>query len=84
MNNLDQFQAFALDTATALNPCLANVPILCSLKTTETFGFLVFSGGIKWAHWPEMGKEAIRYPVRKKKHFNRVQLKIKKTGCYFR
>ena len=24
-------------------------------KHQETKGFLVFSGGIKWEHWPEMG-----------------------------
>ena len=22
--------------------------------TRKTFGFLVFSGGIEWEHWPEM------------------------------
>ena len=38
-----------------VNPFLANVPILQPLKTPKTFGFLVFSGGIKWEHWPEMG-----------------------------
>ena len=39
----------------AFNPFLANVPILYPLKTSENQGFLVFSGGIKWEHWPEMG-----------------------------
>ena len=40
-----------------LNLFPANVPILYPLKTPEnTFGFLVFSGGIKWEHWPEMGE----------------------------
>ena len=24
-----------------------------------TIGFLVFSGGIKWGHWPEMSKEEL-------------------------
>ena len=38
-----------------LNPLLANVPILYPLKTPENLGFLVFSGGEKWEHWPEMG-----------------------------
>ena len=33
----------------------AKVPILYPLKKPEnTFGFLVFSGDIKWEHWPEM------------------------------
>ena len=36
-----------------LNPFLTNGLILYPLKT---FGFLVFSGGMKWQHWPEMGK----------------------------
>ena len=27
---------------------------LCLTNTFQTFGFLVFSGGIKWEHWPEM------------------------------
>ena len=35
-----------------VNPFLANVPILYHLKTKS---FLVFSGGIKWEHWPEIG-----------------------------
>ena len=25
------------------------------LKTSENLGFLMFSGGIKWKHWLEMG-----------------------------
>ena len=33
----------------------SNVPILLPLKTPETFGCLVFSEGIKWEHWPQMG-----------------------------
>ena len=33
----------------------ANVPILYLVKTPETKGFLLFSGGIIWEHWPEMG-----------------------------
>ena len=33
----------------------SNVPILLSLKTPETFGCLVFSEGIKYEHWPQMG-----------------------------
>ena len=37
------------------NPFLANVPILHRLKHQKTFGFLVFSGVIKWEHWPEIG-----------------------------
>ena len=39
------------------NPFLPNAPILYPLKTPENLfsGFLVFSGGIKWEHWPEMG-----------------------------
>ena len=36
-----------------LNQYLTNVPILHPVKT---FGFLVFSGVIKWEHWPEMGQ----------------------------
>lgn len=35
---------------------LPSVPILSPLKLTENiFGFLIFSGGIKWEHWKEMG-----------------------------
>ena len=40
-----------------INPVLANVPILYPLKTPKnlkTFGFLVFSRGIKWSHWTEI------------------------------
>ena len=33
---------------------MANVPILYALETQKTKGFLVFSGGIKWKHWPQM------------------------------
>ena len=39
----------------SFTPFLANVPILYLLKTKKTIDFLVFSGGIKWEHWPEMG-----------------------------
>ena len=35
------------------NPFLTNDPILYPLKTLEVFGFLMFSGGIKWEHRPE-------------------------------
>ena len=35
-----------------LNTFLANVTISYPL---ETFSFLVFSGGLKWFHLPEMG-----------------------------
>ena len=34
-----------------VNPFPANVPILHPLKTPEN----LFSGGIKWEHWAEMG-----------------------------
>ena len=34
---------------------LANVPILRPLKTTENVWFLLFSGGVEWDRWPEMG-----------------------------
>ena len=34
--------------------------ILYSWKHQKTFDFLVFSGGIKWEHWPEMGQSIIR------------------------
>ena len=45
-----------MDFVVNFNPFLSNVPILYPLKTLEkTKGFLVFSGGIKWEHWPEMG-----------------------------
>ena len=30
-------------------------PFYTPWKYQKTFGFLVFSGGIKWEHWPEMG-----------------------------
>ena len=29
-------------------------PFYTPWKHQKTFGFLVFSGGIKWEHWPEM------------------------------
>ena len=32
-----------------------NVVTSLSKALTHTKGFLVFSGGIKWEHWPEMG-----------------------------
>ena len=35
-----------------VKPFLADIPMLYHLKT---FGFLVFLGGLKWEHWPEMG-----------------------------
>ena len=35
------------------NLFLANVPILYPPNTKN---FLVFLGGIKWEHWPEMAK----------------------------
>ena len=31
-------------------------PFYPPLKHQKTFDFLVFSGGIKWEHWPEMGQ----------------------------
>ena len=41
--------------STALTAFLADVSILHPLKTPEkAFGFLVFSWGIKWEHWPEI------------------------------
>ena len=36
-------------------PFLVYVPILYPLKTSENQRLLVFSGGIKWDHWSEMG-----------------------------
>ena len=33
---------------------LAHVSILHPLKTSKTFGFMMYSGGKKWEHWPEM------------------------------
>ena len=38
-----------------VNPFLANAPILYPVKTLENLVFLVFSGGIKGEHLPEMG-----------------------------
>ena len=32
-------------------------PFYTPRKRQGTFDFLVFSGGIKWEHWPEMGNE---------------------------
>ena len=40
------------DTDLIVIPFLANVPILCPQKTK---GFLLFSGGTKWEHRPEIG-----------------------------
>ena len=36
-------------------PFYANVPFLYPLKTSETKGFLTFSGGIEIGHWREKG-----------------------------
>ena len=36
-------------------PFLSNVSTLNPLKTPQNERFLVFSGSIKWEHWPEMG-----------------------------
>ena len=45
-----------MDFIVTFNPFLSNVPILYPQKTPEkNKGCLVFSGGIKWEHWPEMG-----------------------------
>ena len=38
----------------SINPFITNVPILYPLKTPENLGFLLFSGGIRWKHGPEM------------------------------
>ena len=38
-----------------INPFPANAPFYTHRKHQKTFGFLVFSGGVKWEHWPEMG-----------------------------
>ena len=35
------------------DPFLINVTILCPLKTPEK---TIFSGGIKWEHWPDVVK----------------------------
>ena len=43
-----------IEVSTINQLILANVPILYPLKT-KAFVFLVFSVGIKWEHWPEMG-----------------------------
>ena len=32
-------------------------PFYTPWKHQETFGFLIFSGGIKWEHCPEMGQD---------------------------
>ena len=37
------------------NPFLANIPIFYYLKTPGNLCVLVFPGGIKCEHWPEMG-----------------------------
>ena len=34
---------------------LASVPTLYAPKIQKAKGFPVFSGEIKWEHWPEMG-----------------------------
>ena len=38
------------------NPFLANIVILCPLKTPENQRFCCVLGGIKWEHWKEMGQ----------------------------
>ena len=37
-----------------INPYLAYVSILYPLETPENPSFLMFSGGVKWDHGPEM------------------------------
>ena len=32
-------------------------------KHQKTEGFLGFSGGVKWEHWPEMGQQRLHAPV---------------------
>ena len=32
-------------------------PLYTPWKHQKTVSFLVFSGGKKWEHWPEMGQE---------------------------
>ena len=36
-------------------------PFYTPWKHQKTFGFLVFSWGIKWEHWPEMGEHLIGF-----------------------
>lgn len=38
-----------------VNTFLADVSICTLLKQHKTFGFLLFSGGTEWKHWPGMG-----------------------------
>ena len=39
----------------SFNPFPVNVPILYILKTPENLWLALFSGVMKWEHWPEMG-----------------------------
>lgn len=38
-----------------VNTFLADISICTLLKQHKTFGFLLFSGGTEWKHWPGMG-----------------------------
>ena len=42
---------FKVHKTSALNPFWSSVTFLYPLKTSETFGFLTFSGGIEMWHW---------------------------------
>ena len=49
-----KFEAFSL--LPVVDPILAKAPIFVPPGNTRNpEGFLVFSGRIKWEHWPEMG-----------------------------
>ena len=51
------------------DPFLANVPIIYSpWKLQKTFGFLVFSGVIKWKHWSEIGESSSSFDAKFEKN----------------
>ena len=53
MNNLADIHLVIFE----ISPFLANIPILYTLKTPKNVGLVVFSGGTKREHWPEMRSE---------------------------
>ena len=57
-----------------INPFLASVPILYSLKTLKT---PVSLEGMKWGHWPEMSQ-----PLLSKLQVNRLQSQRKIRDCF--
>ena len=54
----------------SINPFRGNVPYIYPLKTSENQRFLIFSGGMKSEHWPEMGQQPIELRSQKNEDVN--------------